>query len=95
MHKLFNPLADARSTAHPRIMEAVDSHFEGVKPLFDEVSVGIVDPTAQSYSSKGSPIAELIDEKLSLREIMFLAEFLQKRSRWIGAMPPKQRDIED
>jgi len=66
-----------------------------VKPFFDEVSVGIVDPTAQSYSSKGSPIAELIDEKLSPREIMFLLEFLQKRSRWIGAMSPKQRDIED
>ncbi len=47
-------------------MEAVDPHFEGVKPLFDQVSVSIVDPTAQSYSSKGSPIAELIDEKLSL-----------------------------
>jgi len=26
---------------------------------------------------------------------MFLLEFLQKRSRWIGAMSPKQRDIED
>jgi len=46
--KLYEPLADARPTAHPRIMEAVDTHFEGVKPLFDEVSIGIVDPTAQS-----------------------------------------------
>ncbi|GAA0278182.1 hypothetical protein GCM10009000_111790 [Halobacterium noricense] len=26
---------------------------------------------------------------------MFFLEFLQKRSRWIGAMPLKQRDIED
>jgi len=48
MHKLFKPLLDACPTAHPRVMEAVDSHFECVKPLFDEVSVGIVDPTAQS-----------------------------------------------
>lgn len=47
-------------------MEAVDPHFERVKPLFDQVSIGIVDPTAQPYSSKGSPITELIDEKLSL-----------------------------
>ncbi len=47
-------------------MEAIDTHFEGVKPLFDEVSVGIVDPTAQSDSREGSPIAKLIDEKLSL-----------------------------
>jgi len=47
MHKLFKPLANARSTAHPQIMEAVDPHFERVKPLFDQVSVGIVDPTSQ------------------------------------------------
>ncbi len=30
LHKLYEPLADASVTAHPRIMEAVDSHFEGV-----------------------------------------------------------------
>ena len=42
------PLADAQPTAHPRIMEAVDSHLQRVKPLFDMVSVGIVDLTAQS-----------------------------------------------
>jgi len=26
-------------------MEPVGAHFEGVKPRFDEVSVGIVNPT--------------------------------------------------
>jgi hypothetical protein len=31
-------------------MEAVDPHFERVKPFFDEVSVGVVDLTAQSKS---------------------------------------------
>jgi hypothetical protein len=65
MHKLLKPLADTCPTAHPRGMEAVDAHFEGVKPLFDEVSLGIVDPTAQPESREGSPVAELIDEKLS------------------------------
>lgn len=95
MHKLFKPLAAARPTAHPRIMEAVDPHFEGVKPLFDEVSVGIVDPTAQPSSSKSGPIAELINEKLSIREIVFLTEPVQKRSRRIGAMPTKQHDIKN
>ena len=48
LHKLYEPLADASVTAHPRIMEAVDSHFEGVKPFFDEVSLDVVKPTAQS-----------------------------------------------
>ncbi len=48
LHKLYEPLADASVTAHPRIMEAVDSHFEGVKPFFDEDSLDVVKPTAQS-----------------------------------------------
>jgi hypothetical protein len=59
VHEMFKTLADALPIAHPRIMEAVDPHFEGVKPLFNEVSVGIVDPTAQSDSRERSPIAEL------------------------------------
>jgi hypothetical protein len=48
MNEQRKPLADARPTAHPRIVEAVDSHLEGLKPRFDVVSVRIVDPTAQS-----------------------------------------------
>ncbi|AFO57179.1 hypothetical protein NJ7G_1937 [Natrinema sp. J7-2] len=47
MQNLFTPLADARPTAHSRIMEAVDPHFESVMPFFGAVSVGIVDPIAQ------------------------------------------------
>jgi len=47
MHELFNPFACARPTAHPRIMETVDSNFKGMKPLFDEVSVGVVHLTVQ------------------------------------------------
>jgi len=47
MHELLKPLACARPTAHPRVMEAVDAHFEGVEPLFDMVPVGIVEVTAQ------------------------------------------------
>ncbi len=48
MYKLLNPLACARPTADPRVMEAVDSHFEGVEPLFDMIPVSIVELTAQS-----------------------------------------------
>ncbi len=47
LRKLYKPLADAPMTAHPGIMEAVDSYFEGVKPLFDEVSLDVVKPAAQ------------------------------------------------
>ena len=47
MHKLFKPFACACPTADPGVMETVDSHIEGVKPLFDAVSVGIVNPTVE------------------------------------------------
>jgi hypothetical protein len=33
VHELLKPLADAHPTAHPRGMEAVNVHFEGMKPL--------------------------------------------------------------
>ncbi|ADB62949.1 hypothetical protein Htur_4122 (plasmid) [Haloterrigena turkmenica DSM 5511] len=95
MHKLFKPLADARPTAHPRVTEAVDPHFESMKPRFDQVSLGIVNLTVQSQSREGSPMAKSIDEKRSLRKIMFLVELMQKRSRRISAVPTKQRDIEN
>jgi hypothetical protein len=95
MHELFNLLSDARATARPGIVEAVDSDFECMKPFFGVVSVSIVDPTAQSCSGEGSPIAKVIDEKLSLGESVFLADFLQKHSRRSSAMSTEQRDIED
>jgi hypothetical protein len=47
VHESFKPFACARPTAHPRVVEAVDTYFNRVKSLFDEVSLGIVDPTAQ------------------------------------------------
>lgn len=76
-------------------MEAVGPHFERVKPLFHVVSIDIVEETAQSQSREGSQIASTIDEKLSVGEIVFLGESMQKRSSWIGASPPKERDIEN
>ena len=68
MCRLQAPTTDARPTAHPRIMEAIDPHFECLKPLFNQVSVSVITPTAETYSSKGSLIAEAIDEKHGLSE---------------------------
>ncbi len=47
MCELRTPATNARPTAHPRIMEAVDPHVECLKPLFDQVSVRILTLTAQ------------------------------------------------
>ena len=89
VYELLKPFAYARPTAHPRVVEAIDAYFERVKPLFDEVSLGIVDPTAQPSPSKGSPIAELIYETYGVGEIVCLVESMQKRSCRISAMPSK------
>ncbi len=94
MHKLFKPLLDAWPTAHPRRMEAVDALFERVKPLFDQVLLCVAEPTAQPNSKEGSPIAVAINEKHSVREIVFLGQSRQKRSRRISAMPIKHFDSE-
>jgi len=48
MYELQTPAANARPTADPRIMEAVDPHFDCLKPLFNQISVGIIMLAAQS-----------------------------------------------
>jgi hypothetical protein len=46
MYELFNPFECARPTVHPRVRKTADSSFEGVKPLFNVVS--IIHQTVQS-----------------------------------------------
>ncbi len=78
MYKLFKPPLDARLTAHPRGMEAVDPLLERVKPLFDQVSFCIVELTAQPNSKEGSPIAVAINEKHSIDETLHVSSANQK-----------------
>ncbi len=76
-------------------MEAADPHFAGVKQLFDQVSLDVVELTAHLKSSEGSQIAVVVDEKHSFGEIVFLGESMQKLSSWIGVSSSKERDIEN
>ena len=55
-----------------------------MKPLFDVVSLSIVELTAQLTTCKGSQIARSIDEKLCIGDIVFLSESVQKRRRGVG-----------
>lgn len=77
--KLPTPFPDGLPAAHPTRLEAVSPDFEGLKPPFDVVSVGIIEPTAQSESSEGSRVAVPIDEKHRIGDIMFSV------SRWRNA----------
>jgi hypothetical protein len=43
VYELLKLFADACLTAYPRIMEMVNSYLEGVKPLFNQASVGVFD----------------------------------------------------
>ena len=75
-------------------MKAVDSHGDGLEPLFDVVPRSIVEPTAQFVAREGSQIATSIDEKLCVSEIVFLSESMQKRRRRIGPAAAKHVDFE-
>lgn len=92
--ELLEPSPDGSPTAHPRGMEAVGAHFEGVKPFFDEVSRAIVEPTAQSETGEGSRVTVAIDKKLCVRNIVFLGEAVKKRRCWIGAVTAEHGDIQ-
>ncbi|KMT45891.1 hypothetical protein EL22_26595 [Halostagnicola sp. A56] len=76
-------------------MEAVNSHLEGVKPLFDQISINVVELTAQPQSREGSQIAIAIDEKHRVVKVVFLGYSVQRRSSWIGSSPSKHYDIKN
>mgnify|MGYP006277015225 CR=1 FL=1 len=46
--KMYQAFTNASVTAHPRIMKPVDPHFGRVKLFFDEVSLNVFTPNAQS-----------------------------------------------
>lgn len=48
VYNLFKQFSAARPTADPGVMEAVDPHFEGLKPLFNAVSIDTVEVAAYS-----------------------------------------------
>jgi hypothetical protein len=75
-------------------MKAVDSHFEGLKPRFDAGSVNVVQVTAQPDAKEGSQVSVAIDQKRSVREIVFLGESSKKLSCWIGSSPFEEIDAE-
>ncbi len=75
-------------------MLVVDSHLEGVKPLFDAVSDGVVEPTAQPKTREGSRVVKAIDQKLCVFDIVFLSEAVEKRGCWIGAVMAEYSDIQ-
>ena len=75
-------------------MKAVDSHRDCLKPLFDMVSLAVVELTAQLVSKEGSQKATSINQKLRLWDIVFLSEAMQERRRGIGPAAAEYIDFE-
>jgi hypothetical protein len=53
-------------------MEAIDPHCERLEPLFDQISVDVVEVTAQITPRERGQVAYPVDEKRRLGEIVFL-----------------------
>ena len=66
------PALGAGLTAVPRFVKAFDSHRIGLKELLDDVVVGAIEHTTQISACKGGQIAHAIDEKLRIRDAVFL-----------------------
>lgn len=53
-------------TAVPGFMQSLDPHRECLKQLFDDVTIGVVEMTAEVSLCKGGEIAYPIDKKLRI-----------------------------
>jgi hypothetical protein len=80
---LLAPFFHSPPSAGPARIEAVGALFEGLNPVLNSVSVSIVKMITQPKWGEGSRIAEAIDEKHGLRDVMFLGEAMDERRRWV------------
>jgi len=60
-------------------MKAVDPNQHCLEPFLNMVAFGIVELTAQLAPKEGSQIATAINQKLRLRNVVFLGEMIEKR----------------
>lgn len=75
----FQPAASTRLAAPPNRTEAADPRRDGLKPLFEVVSVAVVELTARLTTREDSRIASGIDDKLGVRDVVFLGKSMQER----------------
>jgi hypothetical protein len=64
-----------------------------LEPLFDVVPLSIVELTAQLMSKEGSQVSPVINQKLSICNVVFLHKPIQKRRRGIGSAAAVHIDI--
>jgi len=57
-------------------MKAVNPHRDCLEAFFEIVPFGIIELIAQIMSKEGSQVATSIDQKLSVRNVVFLGEMI-------------------
>jgi len=66
-----------------------------LRPLFDVISSGIVELTAQFVTSEGSQVSTSIGEKLRLGEVVFLRETVEKHRRGVCPVAAVEIDLQE
>lgn len=66
-------------TAVARLVKTANSHRIGLKELFDDVVISVVEAAVQISLSEGVKIAHAINEKLRIVDAVFLPQCFEKR----------------
>jgi hypothetical protein len=88
------PALGAGLTAVPGFVEPLDSHRIRLKELLNDVSVSVVEIAAEVSPCKSSEISHTVDEKLRVRDAVFLFEFFEKLFGGISASMPRESCVE-
>ena len=84
------PALCADLTAVPGFVKAFDPHGIGLKELFDNIAVSIVNFTTRICSSKSGEITHTFNEKLRIGDAVVLFQLVEELFSRIAASVPRQ-----
>ena len=65
------------------MMKSINPHRQCLEPLLNQISIDVVQVTAQIASREGGQVAHAINEKCRLRQVVFFGQLAEKRGCWI------------
>ena len=75
-------------------MKTIDPHRHGLKQLLDQITLTVVELSAQLTPGESSQIPAGVDEKLGICDLVFGGESMEERRRGIGPASAEYLDIE-
>ena len=88
------PAPCAGWTPPPERVKAADPHCHGLKQLLDQITLSVVELSAQLTLGKSSQIPAGVDEKLGICDLVFGGESVEEHRRGIGPASAEHLDIE-